>query len=310
MTRCLITGVGGFIGSYLAEYLEPQGVQVFGTLHRDRRNVAHLHDRIALLECDLLDAAQVRDAVERARPDVIYHLAALSSIPQSWEDPQGVFTINVLGILRLLETVRQVAPSALVLVAGSSTEYGATGPDGAPVVEGAALAPNSPYAVSKAAAGMLALAYGRALGLRCILFRPFQFIGPRKLRDACSSFARGIVAIERGQQDVLRVGNLDAVRDVMDVRDGVRALWLLAQKGAPLATYNVSTGVGHKIGHLLEVMLGMAAVPVTVVRDPALARPGDEPVIIGDSTRLRSLGWHQQYDLETTLRDILEYWRG
>ena len=306
--RWLITGIGGFVGSYLAELLLTQGVEVFGTIHEASDGVQHLRSRVSLLGCDVLDQSQVRQALESAHPDVVVHLAARSHIPASWQDPEATLRTNVLGTLNLLGAVRDSGLAPLVMLAGSSTEYGPSR-DGSPLHEETPVSPSSPYAISKAAATLLARSYAKAFGLKTIVFRPFQFIGPRKLSDASSSFACGIVKIERGEQTALSVGNLEAVRDVMDVRDGVRAIWLIATEGEPGKVYNISSGQGHRVQELLDTLISLSHKRIGVVRDPRLLRPVDEPAIVGDNTRIRRLGWRNEVSLEASLRDILDYWR-
>lgn len=155
---------------------------------------------------------------------------------------------------------------------------------------------------------MLGYAYFRSYGLRVASVRPFYITGPGKA-DACNEFARQIVQIERGQQDGLKVGNLEAVRDLVDVRDACRAIWLVAQKGEPGTAYNLCSGQGHSMRELLEGLVSLASVPVRVEPDPARLRPADDPALVGDSSRLRALGWQPRIPLEQTLSDTLDYWR-
>lgn len=309
MRRCLITGIGGLLGSYLAELLLEKELAVFGTIHRGSENVDHIRDHLTLIPCDLQSGEQAELAVARAQPDVIYHLAAQSVPSRSWREPGLTFQVNLLGTLHLLEAVRKARPGATLVVAGSSAEYGLVPQDELPIREERLLLPSTPYGVSKVAADLLARLYARVHGLRVIRVRPFFVTGPRKQGDVCSDFARGIVAVERREQPCLRVGNLEPVRDFLDVRDAARALWLLAERGQPGEVYNLCSGVGHPVWKVLEMMIGMATRPIPVQPDPDRLRPIDEPVIVGDSSRLRALGWQPQVPLEQTLRDMLEYWR-
>ncbi len=309
MPTCLITGCGGFIGSHLAELLLDQGCRVVGTVHRELRYVAHLAGRLEIRTCDILDRDALRDIVRATNPELVFHLAAQDLIQPSWDDPEGTFRVNVLGTLSLLETLRPANVKAVVQVAGSSAEYGPPGPKELPISEAHAPRPRSPYAASKTAAVHLGQLYAMRYGMRVHCIRPFQFIGPRKYPDACSQFARGIVETELGRSDQLRVGNLEAVRDMLDVRDGVRAMWLIAQRGCAGETYNICAGVGYKIRDILERLIALAAVDVRISPDSALMRPLDEPIIVGDNTKLRALGWEPAIPIEETLLHILTYWR-
>ena len=308
MTRCLISGAGGFLGSHLAEFLVAKEFAVYGTVHKDKHNLDHIEGKIALLPCDMMNRQQVEAAILKAEPEVVYHLAAQSLPALSWKDPEATFRVNVFGTLNLLESVRNAALDPVIVVACSSAEYGFS-TSGGPVNEEDPLRPASPYGVSKAAADLLSHLYCCTYGMKIIRVRPFLVIGPRKTGDACSDFARGIVAVERGEQPSLKVGNLAAMRDFIDVQDAVRALWILAEKGAPSDVYNVCSGVGVKVQEVLNTLVSLADRPIPVEQDPSRMRLLDEPVIVGDNSRLRGLGWEPQMRIDKTLANLLEYWR-
>lgn len=309
MQVCLITGAGGFIGSHLAELLASRGCRVVGTVHHERRHIAHLAQQVDIRPCDVTDRPALTALFRETSPDVIFHLAAQDLIQTSWDDPEGTIRTNVLGSLAVLEAARDAVPNAIIQIAGSSAEYGPGPSDASPISEERPPQPRSPYGASKAAAVHLARLYAWRHGLRVHCIRPFQFIGPRKFPDACSEFARGIVAIERGLADELRVGSLEAVRDMLDVRDGARAMWLIAGAAQPGDIYNVCAGVGLRIGIVLARLIALSGVTVHVRTDPAKVRPLDEPVIVGDNTKLCRLGWQPAIRLEQTLAEILAYWR-
>jgi GDP-4-dehydro-6-deoxy-D-mannose reductase len=306
---CLITGIGGFLGSHLAEFALAQGWTVSGILQSDSRSIEGIRREVSLFRSDILGRTEVENAVRKVRPDVIFHLAAQSSPSVSWTEPERTFHVNVLGTLNLLEVVRAAGLKPVVVVAGSSAEYGFSQPEEIPIQEDKPLRPASPYGVSKAASSALALFYHRAFDMQVVVVRPFFVIGPRKTGDVCSSFAQGIVAVERGEQTSLNVGNLETVRDFLDSEDAVRALCLLAEKGVPGQTYNVCSGIGHKIGTVLEAFLRMGSRPIPVDLDPALLRTVDQPVVVGDNSRLRALGWIPRVPLDDSLSRILDYWR-
>jgi GDP-4-dehydro-6-deoxy-D-mannose reductase len=309
VSSCFITGIGGFLGSHLADSALAKGWTVFGLLRRDSRNIVEIRHKVTLFRSDILDRTQVENAVQKVRPEVIFHLAAQSSPSASWTEPERTFHVNVLGTLNLLEAVRAAGLKPIVVVAGSSAEYGFSQPNEIPIREDKPLRPASPYGVSKMATSALALLYHRAFNMKVVVSRPFFVIGPRKVGDACSNFARGIVAVERGEQAFLRVGNLETVRDFLDADDAVRALWLLAEEGTPGQAYNICSGAGHKIGSVLDVFLRMGSRQITVDRDPALLRPVDEPIVVGDNSRLRAFGWTPQVAFDDSLSRILNYWR-
>lgn len=302
--KCLITGANGFIGWHLATHLRECSQSVSGFGEAAAASVPGVDWYCG----SILDRAALAQAVRLARPEVIFHLAAKSLPTMSWADPSRTFSVNVEGTLNLYDAVRAEAPSCRIVTAGSSAEYSVS-PHGEPIREDAALAPSSPYGVSKLAVSHLSRLYHAAYGLDIVVARPFFLIGTRKTGDICSDFARGIVAIERGGADALRVGNLEAVRDLMDVRDGVRAFQVLAQRGLAGQCYNICRGEGTRMADVLKTYAAMARVAVCVRTDPSLMRPVDEPVKVGCAERLLALGWTPCFGLEESLRTILDYWR-
>ena len=309
MPTCLITGCGGFIGSHLAEHLLAEGWSVHGTVRLRRRNLERLVGRIAVHQCDVLDGARVGEIVAAVRPQVVFHLAAQSSIRASWRQPEPTFRVNVCGTLHLLEALREASPKATLVAVSSSAVYCASIEGEIPLREDREPRPSSPYGVSKAAAEMLARLYWRAHGLKVVCARPFFVTGPRKRGDVCSDFCRGVVEIEQGQRRSLEVGNLAAVRDFLDVRDVVEALTLLARQGRPGEAYNVCSGTGTRVSDLLDMVIAAAHTPVEVHRDARRFRPLDDPVTVGDRSRLSALGWEPRIPIERTVGDTLEYWR-
>lgn len=300
--RCLITGAGGFLGDYLVRHLLAAGHDVVALEREGGRESAGAEN----LHADLNDAAAMRSAVANALPDAVYHLAAQSMPGRSWEDPVGTCRTNILGTVHLLEAVRLAAPAARVVVTGSSSEYA---PSDRPLHEESAMDPSSPYAVSKLATDQVARLYGERYQLAVMRVRPFFLLGPGKTGDVSSDLARGIVAIEQGRAKALSVGNLAAVRDFLDCRDGVAAFAAVAERGAAGGAYNISSGLGCSVRALLDQFKAAARVAVVEQVDPARLRPLDEPVKIGDNARLRALGWLPKIRLAQSVSDILEYWR-
>ncbi len=307
--KVLVTGCGGFVGSYLAEFLLGMGLSVYGTIHQDSRNVDHLKDKLTIFKCDILDKDKIESIVAEINPNFVFHLAAQSLILPSWQDPEKTLKVNIQGTLYLLESIRKAAIDPVIEVAGSSAEYGFSDNDEIPIKETKALCSSSPYGVSKVAEDMLAYIYWQRYGMKIIRVRPFLIVGPRKVSDVCSDFARGIVQIEAGQRDTLSVGNLEAVRDFVDVRDAVRAIWLLVKKGTPGEVYNICSGKGYKMKDIMGKLISFSSRHIKVCPDPNRMRPSDEPILIGDSSKLSELGWEPQISIEKTLSNILDYWR-
>jgi GDP-4-dehydro-6-deoxy-D-mannose reductase len=310
--RVLVTGVAGFVGGHVVDFLraEHPEVVVVGLDNRPGRRAYSLD--VEIVAAELEDAASVRAALAKARPDRVVHLAAQSSPQRSWEDPAGTMRTNVLGLLHLLEGVRALDLAPRFLAVGSVEEYGVVRPDEVPLREDAPLRPANPYAASKVAQGYLALQYALSPGLPIVRTRAFHHTGPRRGDQfAESSFARQLAEIEAGKRPPrLEVGNLEAVRDYTDVRDVVRAYWALLDRGTIGEVYNVCTGRGVRLADLLEQLIALSGQRVEVNVDAARLRPADAPVLIGDGSRLRAAtGWAPAIPLERTLRDLLDYWR-
>jgi GDP-4-dehydro-6-deoxy-D-mannose reductase len=314
--RALITGITGFAGSHLAEYLlshHPE-VEVFGS-HRWRSrmdNVDHLLDRLHLIEADLRDATSVRHLVAESRPDLVFHLAAQSFVPASWTAPAETLTTNLAGQVNLFEAVRAAGLDPAIQIACSSEEYGLVLPHEVPIREENPLRPLSPYAVSKVGQDLLGYQYFKSYGMRIVRTRGFNHTGPRRGEVFVSSnFAKQVARIEAGlQRPVLEVGNLDAVRDFTDVRDIVRGYWLAARGGTPGEVYNLASGRGIAIRELVDRLCALSGVAIEIRVDPARLRPSDVEVLIGDSAKFRAeTGWEPEIPLERTLADLLDYWR-
>jgi GDP-4-dehydro-6-deoxy-D-mannose reductase len=314
--KALITGVTGFAGSHLAEYLlrDHPNVELFGTYRWRSRteNIDHLGGRIRLVEADIRDASSMLALLDEVRPDTIFHLAAQSFVPASWTAPNETLTTNITGQTNLFEAIRRLRLDPVIQIACSSEEYGLVLPDEVPIRESNPLRPLSPYAVSKVAQDLMGYQYFQSYGLKVIRTRGFNHTGPRRGPVfVTSNFARQIAAIEAGQQKpVIRVGNLDAVRDFTDVRDMVRAYWLAVTRGQPGEAYNIATGSGISIRELLNRLLAKSSAQVQIEIDPDRLRPSDVEILIGDSSKFRQdTGWEPLVPFDQTLTDILEYWR-
>lgn len=300
-----VTGAAGFCGYHLVAHLVESGYHVAGL---DREGSAnHL---CMLYQGDVTNCEQVRAILDREKPNVILHLAALTNPRLDYVE---LHRVNALGTLSLLTATRQACSDVPVLITGTSAVYGNAPPSALPISEAQLLRPATPYAVSKIAQEMLATQQGAEHGLRIICTRTFNLTGPGESPSfVTSAFARQIAEIEAGlREPVLHVGNLETVRDLTDVRDAVRAYRLLAEVAEPGATYNVCSGRGTPIRQLLEMLLSMSRVNGILVRqDPDRLRPGDVSIQVGDATRLReATGWAPTIPLRQTLQDVLDYWR-
>lgn len=310
--RVLVTGITGMAGSHLAEYLlehVPQ-TEVFGSVRWRSRtdNLQGIGDRVRLVECDVRDAASVERLVAEARPDFAFHLAAQSSVRASWNSPVETLTTNIHGLVNLLESLRRQRPECRVLVPGTSEEYG---PSEGPVTEDTPLKPLSPYALSKVTQDLTAYQYAQSYQMPLVRTRAFNHTGPRRPEIyAEANFASQIVAVERGGEPVIRVGNLDAVRDYTDVRDVVRGYWLAITQGEPGEVYNLCSGVGRRIGDILQGLLAHTDVTPRIEVTADRLRPADPGFIVGDRSRFEALtGWRPEIPFEQTLADILADWR-
>ena len=314
--RVLITGITGFAGSHLADYLlaEVPGVEIYGTKRWRSRmeNIEHLQGKIELIECDLKDANAVRQTLADVRPERIFHLAAQSFVPASWRAPSETLNNNIISQTNIFEAMRSLELDASIQIAGSSEEYGLVHPDEVPITESNPLRPLSPYAVSKVAQDLLAYQYFRSYGLAAIRTRGFNHTGPRR-GDVfvTSNFAKQIASIEAGiQEPIIRVGNLSAERDFTDVRDTVRAYWLALEKGTPGEVYNLASGKAVTIRQLLDMLLELSDAKVEVKVDPERLRPSDVEILLGDYSKFHAdTGWEPQIPLSQTIKDLLDHWR-
>lgn len=308
--KALITGMTGFIGRYLATSLLADGFEIVGTGLRESEKAflpSSLHD-VPVQRLDMRDREAVEALLETVRPDLIYHLAGQAYVMPSFQDPAGTFETNVLGTIYLFEAVLRFNPAATVAVACSGAEYG--WPRSLPLREDHPLEPVSPYGASKAAQDILAFEYFKGHGLRTHRLRLFGTTGPGKVGDAANDFAQQIARIEaEAGRGVLRVGNLSTARDICDVRDTVRAMRTIVDRGQPGEAYNIGRGSAVTIRDVLNLLLAASHARIEVKPVPELMRPADEPTLYPDTSKLRGLGWEPRIPLEKTVRDLLDFWR-
>ena len=304
----LVTGAAGFAGSHLLDRLPRGEARVVGW-RRPGESVPPSGIACEWEEVDVLDRPAVEEAVSAARPSAVFHLAGASHVGDSWDRAAQTLAVNVLGTHHVLSALAAAAPACRVLISGSALVYR---PQDKALSEEDPLGPASPYGLSKLAQEMAGLHAVAESGLPVVITRSFNHIGPRQDPSfSTSSFARQIARIEAGlAPPVVVVGNLDARRDLTDVRDTVEAYRDLLARGRPGRVYNVCSGVAYRVGDILEGLRAQARVPIEIRTDPALLRPNDVPVMLGSPARLAGeLGWLPRIPIERTLGDILEYWR-
>lgn len=315
MRKVLITGVTGFAGSHLVEFLHSRGDCEIHGIYRWRsrmENIEHLTQLITLHECDLRDAMNTYDTIARIRPDWIFHLAAQSFVPTSWVAPSESLSTNVMAQVNIFEAVRRLGLKTRIQLACSSEEYGMVYPEETPIKETNPLRPLSPYAVSKVAQDMLGYQYWMSWKVDSVRTRGFNHEGPRRGPVfVASDFAKQIADIEKGKKaPILHVGNLEAKRDFTDVRDMVRGYVLATEKGKPGEVYNLASGKAITIRAMLDKLIALAKVEVKVETDPARLRPSDVEVLIGDYSKFHAdTGWEPKIPFDQTLEDLLNYWR-
>ncbi|MCP4167040.1 MAG: GDP-mannose 4,6-dehydratase [Chloroflexi bacterium] len=311
--RALVTGAAGFAGGHLVNYLLAEtDLEIIGTIYRRQPSPDFASNRVQLEQLDLREASNVAEILTRWHPEYIFHLAGQSFVPLSWEHPWPTFEQNVHSQLNLFKALLISDLDAKILVVGSGESYGAITPSDLPINEQTPLRPTSPYGVSKVAQDMLGWQYFHSHGLHTVRVRPFNHIGPGQSEVfVTSSFAKQITKIEAGRQPPeLSHGNLDAQRDFTDVRDMVRAYWLILNQGEPGAVYNIGNGRAVSIGSILDIMLDQVDVAITCQPHPNRMRPSDIPTIICDPSRLQKrTGWQPHIPLQQSLRDILADWR-
>lgn len=308
----LITGDHGFVGRYVAEALHGRVAWCAGL---DRARSKPPPGIETHLEVDLADSAATRAAIaqlvaERGAPAWVIHLAAQASVGASFEDPAATYRANVVGTASLLHALAEICPGTRVLIPSSAHVYGPSERTDGVLEEVTPLHPTTHYGLSKLVQEEMARIFGETTGLRCLVTRAFNHIGPGQgLGFVVPDFAHRLARLEVDGGGVLRVGNLEARRDYLDVRDVAQAYLTVLERGEADTVYNVASGVTWSVSELLALMLESIGVPITVERDPALARPVDVPVLAGDASRLRALGWAPRYDIRDTVRDTLDYWR-
>jgi GDP-4-dehydro-6-deoxy-D-mannose reductase len=298
----LLVGAGGFVGSHLREAAGESDLSIVAASRQGGE---------AMLSCDLLEPASIERCLLEAEPDLVVNCAGAASVGRSWERPAETFAANATGVLNLLDAISAQVPAAHVLCLSSADVYGVREDRELPLGEGLQPRPVTPYGASKASMEVVCDQYARGRGLRVAVARAFNLIGPgQSPQFAVPGFARRIAAAEReGREVELALGNADAVRDFVDIRDGARALLALCERQLE-GTYNLCSGRGATISDLVAELAAAAQVPVKVRHDPGLERPADPPALVGDPRRLHeATGFAAEIPLAQTLGDLLDSWR-
>ena len=316
MKKVLITGITGFAGSYLAEHLlSSKKYDISGTylLEESLSSVEHVKDKLNLIKADLSDEKSVYKIIKDTSPDMIFHLAALTSPFDSFSNPTQTLTNNISLQVNLLEAVRKYGLfNTKILIISSADIYGLVAKEDLPIDEQTPLMPTNPYSVSKIAQDFLGLTYFLTYKLKIVRVRPFNHIGPRQSPNfVVSSFAKQIAEIEKGKkQPILHVGNLETKRDFTNVKDMVRAYVLAIEKGKYGEAYNIGSGISYEISDILNKLISLSKACIKIEKDEALSRPSDNPELVCDARKFIELtGWKPQISIETTLKETLDYWR-
>lgn len=314
--RVMITGVTGFAGSYLAEYLvNMPNMELFGLKRWNSplQDIAAVADKMTLINFDLGDPHSIHKAVKEVRPDKIFHLAAQSYVPMSFRAPVDTLRANVCGTIGLLEAVRECEIDPIIHVCTSSEVYGQVDEKNLPITEDTPFLPQSPYGVSKVAEDLTAYQYFQSYGLKTLRTRSFTHTGPRsKVVFVAPAFAKQIAEIELGVKDdnTVYVGNLSSVRTFLDIRDMVEAYWILTERCPAGEVYNIAGDYTCRVEEMLDCLLSMSDIKPKIAVDPRLCRPSDVTRQIPDTSKFRNAtGWVPKIPFRDTLQEILNYWR-
>lgn len=309
--KTLITGIYGFAGAHLANYLSGQGHEIAGFCLETDIDIGAIPESARIFIGDLRQKDRIAEVIAEYNPDRIVHLAAVSSVKFSFDHPAETFAINITGTQNLLEAIAHQKKPAQTILVSSSEIYGQLGPNDVPVSETALLAPVNPYGVSKAAVDLMGYQYYKSYGVPVYRIRAFSHTGPRQSTQAViSDWAKQVAAVELGRAPAeIKVGNLSVIRDYTDVEDVVRAYELIFEKGRPGETYNVCSGIGHQLDILLNRLIGFSNKKIQITIDQSRFRPVDIPILIGSPRKIKSdTGWEPRFDINSTLKKVYNFW--
>ncbi len=309
--KALITGITGMIGLHFARAAQEAGWETFGIARNSASSRLAAMEDSSVIRCDMMDYQALDEVFRSIKPDIVIHMAAQAFNGTSWKMEWSTHQANYLGTVNVLRCCRVVVPQAKVLIACSSAEYGDVKPEDCPLKEDRLLRPISPYGVTKVATEALGFQHFHNYGLQVYLPRLFIHVGTgHPPATAIQNFARQLALVSKGRlAPEVHVGNLKTARDFIDVRDGVAAMMLLLAKGPAGQPINICTGEAVSIEEVLHTLIEISGQKVTVIPDPQLSRPSDEPLLLGDNSRLKSLGWTRKYSIRQTLEAVYADWR-
>lgn len=313
MKKILITGIHGSGATYLAEYLYTlPNLEIHGISrwHTDRQVKSEVINKINIHECDLTDLGSVIRALELSQPDYIFHLAANANVKLSFTSPASVLNNNINGTVNLLEGLRILNLKPVVQLCGTSEVYGQVKKEEIPIKETQNIDPVNVYAISKFVQEKLVKSYFNSYGIPIIITRAFGYINPRRPDIFSSAFAKQIVDIERGNKTVLKHGDLNSIRTLLDVRDIVEAYWVAANNCEYGEAYNIGSTTPVKVGEYLEELKKLAKCEIKCETDPNLLRPVDVTLQIPDVSKFyKATGWTPKYTYEETMKFLLDHYR-
>jgi GDP-4-dehydro-6-deoxy-D-mannose reductase len=308
--NALIIGGAGFVGKYLISQLAEDGSYTISATKLPHEKIDS--NLCTVYDLNILDPSQIEEVLKATQPDVVFHLSAQSSVKLSWENPQLTVDVNIKGSLNVLDTIRKLGINPKIILIGSGEEYGYIKENECPIKEDNVLRAGNIYAITKATQNMLGTVYARAYNMDIVMVRAFNHIGAGQLPQfVVSDFCKQIADIEKGiKEPIMYVGNLTAKRDFTNVRDVVKAYTLLAKHGKQGETYNVGSGVGVSIQDILDMALSYSTANIEVRQDPNRMRPSDVPIIVADTSKIfEDTGWKPQTSLDSTILEVLEFWR-
>jgi len=311
--KVLILGITGFAGSTMYRFMtQVSGNRLYGTFRHSTRNrdIAEEFCHATLLECDINDVYSIEKVLSIVKPDIIFHFASYVSVFSSFNNPLPTLKTNIIGTTNLLEGIRKIIPQAKILMPGSAEEYGAVSMEKMPILENCPLNPSNPYAISKKVQEEIGFYYFKQIGLNIYFTRTFHYTGPlQPLGFVCSDFTRQVIDIENGNKTSIKVGNLEARRDFTDIRDVVNAYWKIINKGMAGEVYNVCSGKSIKIQEILNKLIILSRKDILIEIDKKKLRPSDVPDFVGSNIKLKKIGWEPQYSIDSSLLDLLNWWR-
>jgi len=319
MPYVLVTGGTGMVGSTMVDYILAEhtdyDVVAMRRVDSNLKNITHVldHPRVHWEMGDLLDLESLKRILTTYKPVRCFHTAGMSHVPTACQFPQDCMQVNVIGQINLFEAIREICPECCIQICGSSEEYGLVLSHEVPIKETNPLRPLSLYGCSKIAQDMLGYQYTKGYGMKIVRTRAFNHSGARRHEDfAEASFSIQIARIEQGlREPVIEHGNLDAIRDMTNVKDVVRAYWISLDGQCEWGeVYNICSGRGPRIQGMLDYLISLTDIDITLAPDPTLTRPSDIPILIGDYTRFsQATGWEPTYTWKETIAECLDYWR-